>query len=169
MTAKSVVLTACLGAALSSSALARNAPTAEYPAVVHGIWMPVGTEGQKQCRNYRKAASGDLETARNILVGAELIGRTTWHSYSEYGEGNLYFIDSLASYRKHSWIAHVSVGIDNFERRDAKSRSAVLFQLKGLKLWFRIGGLGKESKRSTQARSVSYFRCASLPGYMYSR
>jgi hypothetical protein len=160
----------CAGLGLCLVVLAGSAEAnADYPEIVRGIWMQKTSNGREQCRNYKAALRAGPEYAGNYLVGAELIGRSIWHSYSEYGEGNFYFVDSLALVGKLRWSALVSVGIDSVEREDARLRAGVRFRLEGRRLQFRVGGPGKWNKHDAQFRGESYFRCASLPPHIYNK
>ena len=164
------MLTAFIGAGLlflASPGTARA--SAQYPDIVRGVWMPEGSEGRQQCRNYETNIATDPEAAANMLVGAELIGGTIWHSHSEYGEGNFYFVEGLAFNADRGWTADVSVGMDSAERSDKMPKAAIYFQLRGQVLWFRIVSAGFENLSDQRFGDISYFRCASLPQDMYNR
>lgn len=145
----------------SSPADAKSKSKLAYPPAIRGIWFADDAEGRDSCKAYLAAYRKLDGTARDFLVGAEVIGPEIWHSYAEYGEGNFYEIHRLTALSPGSWRVAAFTGIDGLpETGEARTDSfrIALKQGKLTRVFERV-----DIKPSDNSGEASFFRCAVLP------
>ena len=151
------------GLAGAGSAFAQNPVT--VPVLLRGIWMQDNGAGHSQCRDYLSAVRKKDETARNHLVGAEVIGARGLHSYAEYGEGNFYRPLRVTALGKQSWRIKTLVGFDGPPEANSGGRATLALSVMAGKLRLKVETInGRPGNGSDNKR---YFRCSSVPAGMY--
>lgn len=135
------------------------------PKVLQGVWMADDAVGRAQCDAYQAVLGQGLETARNHLVGAEVISRKIVHSYAEYGEGNFYQPTEIRNAGQKSWTLKTRVGFDQMPGGDHIGSAEFKLSLRAGKLvWENIS---YDGEAVSNREEILLFRCASVPAKLY--
>lgn len=147
--------------AVSNPADAKAMSKPAYPPAIHGIWFADDADGRGSCKAYLAAYRKQDGTARDFLVGAEVIGPNIWHSYAEYGEGNFYEIHRLTTLGPGSWRVAAFTGIDGLPEHGEAQTDPFRIGLKQGKLVRAFETVG--TRPADNGGDASFFRCAGLP------
>jgi hypothetical protein len=152
---------------LSFPSEAKSGNALQYPMAIQGIWMNDDPSGRNQCAKFKATLAKDQDEARNFLVGSQVVENRFWHSYAEYGEGNVYFVRGLKLVGKQQWRATAAVGIDTFEELQEQPKAVFRFRLSTGKLIWAAESFGGKPERGQPERR--FFRCAAVPKGLYGR
>jgi hypothetical protein len=156
---------------MSGAALALMLPSAAaqaktvYPKALHGIWMSADDEGRVQCQNYRRAQTQDGTDASEFLVGAQVIRADIWHSYSDYGEGDSYFIQSVTALGRQRWRFATKVATDVLVESGNTGQAGFRVQLANGTLQWVMETVDGKTVDSWDEHL--YFRCSLVPAGLY--
>lgn len=156
-------LSAFTVASLASPAAATG--TTEFAEELRGIWFSDDDEGMERCAAYRKTMAADDGDASTYLVGAEVVSPDRWHSYADYGEGNVYAPLKAKKTGTGSWRYAVAVGIDADPfGEDAGSANFRASLVDGKLTWVIEDFDGVPVDSWDEHR---YFKCAGVPDGIY--